>query len=1261
MNAASPSIRALVAVSLAGLAVALPIWADSAPLAGPELVAPASLDAIATPAAAPAATPADAIASLATSPNAAVAASGEPGEPSEKVLFGRDIRPILSDRCFQCHGPDVSTREADLRLDALEFATADLGGYAAIVPGDLDASELWYRLTTTRKGDAMPPHDSKVRPLNEEQKLLFKHWIEQGAEYEPHWAFQPPMRPPLPAISASSWPRNPIDHYILAGIENADLTPSPEADPATLVRRVFLDLTGLPPTPDELDAFLADPQPDAYERLVDRLLTEEPYVSRYAERMATPWLDAARYADTNGIHMDAGRQMWAWRDWVLRALRDNQPFDQFVLEQLSGDLIPEATLQQKVASGFNRNHVITDEGGAINEEYLVEYAADRTATTGAVFLGLTLQCARCHDHKFDPISQQEYYSMFAYFNSNEEPGLYSQLQNSNRAFEPFMQVPSDAQKSEQAELSVQLTALKAEMEQPSSADAQAYDAFLASAAETYGTDWAASEVVRATATAGSTMTILDDQSILASGENPDKENHTVTLRTDKTGLRLLLLEALQDESHFEQRVGRAPNGNAVLSYIEAVATSVADPTQQQTLNLAWAWADLEQSNADFDVVNALDPNPARVWAVDAHGVKGGRNAIFLTDQPYGFEGGTELQITFHYQSGYTQHVFGRVRLTPGTISEAGLAALPVADSRWYGTWPYNPSEQGPGYDQVFGPEADPTIDFAKKYPPDDYSWVFVPQIKDAVVNNVLPAGQKVSFVGRRLFAPSARELELSLGSDDGLQVFLDGEMVFENRVNRGAAADQERIKLGLSAGLHTVVLKVVNTGGPGGVYWKALPPADELADALVWSLAPPQVRELGANDLAQRVSSIWRTQHSPAYREKLAQAESLQTELSAIEAAIPLTMIMKELAEPRPTFVLMRGAYDLPNKQRPVTRAVPAVLGSLPENAPNDRYGLAQWLIADDNPLLARVTVNRMWAMIFGTGIVQTVEDFGYQGAWPSHPELLDWLAVEFRESGWDVKAMIKGLVTSSTYRQQTRLRPEAGAADPQNLLLSSYPRRRLGAEEIRDQALYVSDLLVEQFGGPSVKPYQPDGLWKEVAMPSSNTRNFVLGEGQQLWRRSLYTYWKRAVPPPSLLTLDAPTREFCTLNRGTTNTPLQALVLWNDEQFVEAARLLAQRTLAEEISLATKGEIVQDADDRRIARMFRRCTGRTADAAELARLHQALDVFLARYQAAPDDAAKLLEVGQAMLPSDFDAVRLAAWTMLGNALLALDETITHH
>jgi len=1175
----------------------------------------------------------------------AASASGPAGP--EPVRFGRDIRPILSDRCFKCHGPDPASRQEELRLDLREEAVADRGGYAVIVPGDPEASELWQRIDAHDPDDLMPPADSNKKRLTAEEKELVRRWIADGAVYEKHWAFVPPERPELPPVRNVAWVRNEVDRFVLARLEAAGLAPSPEADPGALLRRVFLDLTGLPPTAEETSAFLADARPDAYERWVDKLLTEEPYLTRHAERLATPWLDASRYADTSGIHMDAGRQIWPWRDWVLNAFRDNVPFDRFVTEQLAGDLLPGATQEQIIASGFNRNHVTSDEGGAIDEEYRVEYAVDRTATTGSVFLGLTLGCARCHEHKFDPVSQEDFYRFYAFFNSVEEPGIYTQIPDSNRALEPFLAVPTQEQQRELSALRERLAAARTELDLPVPEDEQGYADYLGGTASAAGVAWAPSELIGAASTGGSTMTPQADGSVLVGGANPDREDHVVTLRTQETGLRLLLLEGLQDASLPLGRVGRAPNGNAVLSSIALEATSLRDPSKKQNVNLVWAWADHEQPDADFDVVNVLDPSPARGWAVNAHGVTGGRTALFLAEEPFGFAGGTELRVTLAYQSVYAQHTLGRVRLTPGRIGDAGLASLPVADSRWYLTGPFAPSDKTAAYDQSFGPE-EAGLDFERKFGEGNAAWNFAPDLRDGLLKADLPAGLAVTYAGKRLFVPSARTLDVSLGSDDGVQVFLDGARVYENRIDRASGPDQDKTTLQLEPGVHDLVVKIVNTGGIGAIFWRSLPAAEELTAELVWALAPAAAREQGAGELPRRMKHAWRIARSPSYRALTEEIAAAEASITKIEAAVPRTMVMKELAMPRETYLLVRGQYDHPDTSKPMPRGVPEALGRMPEGAPASRLGLAQWLMSQDNPLTSRVFVNRLWENVFGLGIVATSEDFGLQGEWPSHPELLDWLAVEFRDGGWNVRETLRLLVTSATYRQSSRIRPDAVEADPENRLLASYPRRRLGAEEVRDQALYLGGLLVERFGGPSVKPYQPEGLWQEVAMLQSNTRIYERGNGDDLWRRSLYTYWKRACPPPSLMTFDAPTREFCSIRRSTTNTPLQALVLWNDEQYVEAARAFAQRTLA------------SSADDaQRLEWMHLSCTGRAPDASELAALQGALADFRARYQAAPEDAKSLLSVGETPAPMDLDPGELAAWTLLANAVLSLDATIS--
>jgi hypothetical protein len=525
-------------------------------------------------------------------------------------------------------------------------------------------------------------------------------------------------------------------------------------------------------------------------------------------------------------------------------------------------------------------------------------------------------------------------------------------------------------------------------------------------------------------------------------------------------------------------------------------------------------------------------------------------------------------------------------------------------------------------------------------------WRFVQRFPDGRLNGELADGVNVHYLGRRLFVPRARRLKVALGSDDGYRLFLDGVEVGKREVDRALAAAQDTLELALPAGTHTLVFEVVNTGGAAGFTWKPERGAAELTGELLYAFLPPSARD---DVRAKALARAWRLAFSEDYRARVAHITAEEAELAALDAATPRTMVMKELAMPRETFVLTRGAYDRPDKTRPVMRGVPSALGALPADAPQDRLGLARWMTAPENPLVARVAVNRLWELVFGVGLVRTTEDFGMQGEWPSHPELLDWLALEFREHGWDVQYVLRLLVESAAYRQSSRARPELAERDPEDRWLAYLPKKRLSAEAIRDQALYVSGLLVERSGGPSVKPYQPEGLWQEVAMIQSNTRAYVRGMGDELWRRSLYTYWKRACPPPSLMTFDAPTREFCTIRRASTNTPLQALVLWNDEQFVEAARALAARTLAEPAP-----------DERtRLARLFLRCAVRAPEEPELELLAAALADFRARYAAAPDDAKQLIEVGESPVPSELDPVELATWTMIASSILNLDSVLT--
>ena len=1171
-----------------------------------------------------------------------IAETGAADGPAAR--YGEHIRPILSDHCFKCHGPDQAARQAGLRLDVREGATADRGGYAAIVPGDLEASELWRKVNATRAGDMMPPPDSGKKALTDEEKSLIRQWIESGAAYEPHWSYVSPRRPSVPSVEDEAWCRTDIDRFILARLEQDRIAPAPEASDETLLRRLFLDVTGLPPAPSEIDRFLADDRADAYERWVDRLLGEEPYRSRFAEHWAASWLDAARYGDTSGIHMDNGRQIWLWRDWVLAALRDNMPYDRFVTEQIAGDLLPEATVSQRIASGFNRNHVTTDEGGAISAEYLVEYAVDRVNTTSGVFLGLTMGCARCHDHKFDPVSQEEFYQFTAFFNSLEEPGLYSQTQDANRAYEPFIDVPTPEQEASMQELTVRAETLEREMGQATPEEAQERAAFIRSTAAKAGIRWTLPEVVDATSSeAPVSLERQADGSIQATGPMPAQEDYVIQLRTSEQDLRLLMIEALPTPGA-GPGAGRASHGNAVISQLTVEARATSGDGPWQPVAMRWAWSDHTQINRDFEATNLLREDKTLGWAVDGNDLAGQRLLCLLAEDRFGFVGGTELRVKLAFRSDYPSHSLGRIRLQVGAISENGIAMLPAALGRWYVVGHFKSSNRADAFAQEHGPESLTSIASSPTFGPDDKAFRFDAKlIDDRVVS--LPGGVGSNYIGRMIYSPDARSMNVSLGSDDGFRLFVNGFEVAKEQVDRGVAPNQSRATIALEPGPNSLILKIVNTGGPSGYYFRALRANEVLAPDLVSALVATDV--LGEAQ-AKRLAATYRRTVSPAYRkmeEDLAETKAAQAEM---KASIPRTMVMKDLDEPRETYVLMRGQYDHPDKTRPVTAQVPAVLGRLADEAPKNRLGLAQWMTTPDNPLVARVGVNRLWQTVFGAGIVRTSEDFGLQGEWPSHPELLDFLAVELRESGWDVHHILRMMLTSSVYRQRSHMRNELTDIDPDNRLLARYPRRRLSAEQIRDQALFASGLLVEQLGGPSVKPYQPPGLWREVAMPSSNTRIFQRGDMQDLWRRSLYTYWKRASPPPALQTFDAPTREACVIRRPVTNTPLQALVLWNDEQFVEASRVLAQRTLD------GGGD-----EDSRIVTMFRRCTGHAPADEDLAQLRTALEHFRARYTASPEDAELLLAVGEAPRPEGIAPTELAAWTVIASSVLSLHETIT--
>jgi hypothetical protein len=1008
-----------------------------------------------------------------------------------KIDFDREVRPILSNHCAQCHGPDEETREAGLRLDVRESAIAPAdSGELAIVPGKPGESNLVKRVFSTRKNFIMPP--PKVdKPLSEAQKATLRAWIEQGAEYQTHWSFKAPISPPLPKVQNSSWPRNAIDRFIVSRLEREGLTPTREADRSTLIRRLAFDLTGLPPTPAQIDAFLADNAAFAYERLVERFLADP----HFGERLAVDWLDAARFADTHGYHIDSGRDMTRWRAWVIDAFNNNKPYDQFIVEQVAGDLLPHPTLDQKIASGFNRNHMINFEGGAVPEEYHTAYIVDRVNTTGTVFLGLTVACAQCHDHKFDPITQRDFYRLYAFFNNVPEQGLDGSKGNAN----PLIKIPTADQQR-------QLDALAQAIQQDEAKLAGALPEIDAQQAA-WETDakafvpqsWSTVEEIEAQGTGGTIWTQLDDNSLRAEGANPSKTTYTLITRPGRRRVTGIKLEALADDGLTARGPGRSVNGNFALSEVSVKVVPAGDGGAE-AVKLTSAAADFSQKG--FEVARAIDGKADTAWAIDSQQGKP-HWAAFAFESAAVLERGASLVVTLEFQSQFPQHQIGRLRLSV-TDNDAPLATDPL---------------------------------------------------------------------------PSA---------------------------------------------IRSIVI------------------------------IPPAERDLPQNT---ELRKFYRTKVSPQLTPLNQEIAALRNRQADLDRRLPTTMVMAEMPKPRDTFMLVRGQYDKHGEK--VEAGVPSFLPPLPSDAPANRLGLARWLVDPNHPLTSRVVVNRYWQMIFGTGLVRTSEDFGTQGEAPSHPELLDWLSVELRDpsdpttKSWDIKALIRLIVTSATYRQASLVTPDRLAKDPENRLLARGPRTRLQAEFLRDQALSISGLLRDRIGGNSVSPYQPAGLWEELMSREDGAnwtaQTYKQDHGDDLYRRTMYTFWKRTSPPPTLATFDAPDRETCTVRRARTNTPLQALVLLNDPTYVEAARKLAERMMTDGGSSA----------DERIAFAFRLATARKPSAREMAVLREIYDEQLASFRRDSKAAVRLLSVGESPRKPELDAAELAAWTEVASVILNLDETVT--
>lgn len=1025
--------------------------------------------------------------------------------PEPKVDFARDIRPILTHHCAACHGFDPKTRKAGLRLFQREVALAK----KAIVPGDAKASKLIARIEATDTAELMPPPESK-KPLNEREKRLLRAWIEQGATYAQHWAFAPPRRPALPQVMNRDWARNEIDALVLHRLEEAGLSPSPEADKSTLLRRVTLDLTGLPPTLAELDAFLADTSSDAYEKVLERLLNSP----RYGERMALAWLDAARYADTNGFNNDEDRTQWPWRDWVIDAFQRNLPYDRFIVEQLAGDLLPHPTLAQQVATGFHRNQVHNTEGGIIPEEYRVEYVADRVHTTATVFLGLSMQCARCHDHKYDPISQREYYQFFAFFNSvSDKPASYANFV----AAEPFIRVPSADQ--------------------------------------------------------------LD--------------------RRDR--LEKQRLEREQQVHHYEGNVD-----SAVLSWEKGLT-----PEGIQKLLLLGVLLRLPLDESKGDAVFSSDGARRGTVRGKASWVAGKVGGALE------FDGNTHVEISE----------------APAFDSDApfsiGLWAYPTSKSAVALLSKMDDATANRGFDVLL--EGGKVVVHLIHHWPDNAIKVMA---KNAVSLNAWHH-VVVAYDGSRQAA--------------GVKVYVDGKPEATNPLNdrlKGTIRTDKAMHLGkrqssipFHGKLDDLHLYGLELSASDAARLASGKPVNPIADLL----SLPGEKRTAIQQATVRRFYLERIDKD--YARLKSDLAELNRQKIQLEKGFPALMVMQELPQQRDTFILKRGQYDQPGDKVPP--GVPSALPPLPDKAPRHRLGLAQWLVQPSHPLTARVAVNRCWQMFFGTGLVKTVEDFGVTGELPSHPELLDYLATELIRDQWDVKRMMKRIVTSATYRQSSRMTTDHWERDPENRLLARGPRHRLPAETVRDNALAISGLLKERVGGPSVKPYQPSGLWEDVTVERRG--KYVQDQGDNLYRRGMYTFWKRTCPPPSLMCFDAPNREVCTARRAITNTPLQALVLFNDPTYVEAARHLAQRMLRE--GGQTPAGQIEFA--------FKCAVARAPRAEEQSILQTMLQNALARFRLDQEAARKLISVGASPRDPSLDVTELAAWTTVASTILNLDETIS--
>jgi hypothetical protein len=1219
--------------------------------------------------------------------------AAEASKPKSKssIDFNRDIRPILSDHCFACHGPDENKRKAQLRFDVKEGAFKPAkSGEVAIVPGDPAHSPLVARITSKDEDEVMPPPKSGKEPLTPDQIGKLKTWIAEGAPWQEHWAFITPQRPPVPEVKNKRGIRNEIDNFVLARLEKERLAPSKEADKPTLIRRATLDVTGLPPTVEEVDAFLADKDPQAYEKLVNRLLNSP----RYGEHMAKYWLDAARYADSHGYHIDSQRDIWAYREWVIDAFNENKPFDQFTVEQLAGDLLPDASRKQRIGSGYLRCNMSTGEGGAIEAEYASKYAFDRVETTSTIWLGLTVVCARCHTHKYDPILHKEYYALYAFFNNLDEPVMDGNKPNPD----PFLRLPSKAQSERMDLLKGEIVGGQKRIDAPVPELDQAQVAWMMEWHEKLAAGWTTLEPVAASskATNGAELELLGDHSVLAGGQNPEQDVYELTFKPGEGSLAALRLETLPHESLPQSGSSRAEDGKFQLSEFEAEwvkprkedkteesdkpwedakprdgeAKAGEDPSaaqgdrgakvekagkddkvgkddkgsEPQKLKFALALADAAEDDHRID--HAVDGKADTGWTVEAKSAAEPHAALFVLDEPAKIPGGMELRVRLRFEASTNRRAIGHFRLA--AAQEDGLAAAlnPPKFTPWQVIGPFKSDGLQAGLEKVYEPEE--KIDLKKKYPGvrEEIGWSERGDLTDGKAHAVvseLHGVHGVYYLYRTVQLAAPLKAELTLRADDVFKLWVNDKIMLQRANPDEEKGVSSRVTVDLKAGENRILVKAVNHQGEKYfAFNKTTVGGDSLTREVAAILSATKAPSAG---WVAPVRNFYRRQLSPDFKELFNNMDQWREEQATLDKEIPTTLVAKEASKSRDTMLLMRGDYDKPGEK--ITPGVPAILTPFPKDAPANRLGLAKWLVDPSHPLTARVTVNRFWQQLFGVGLVKTAEDFGVQGEPPSHRELLDWLATELIRSGWDTKHLQRLILTSATYRQGSKVTAELRGKDPENRLLARGPRFRADGEVIRDSTLFISGLLVERQGGQSVKPYEPPGLWEAVSF--NNSQKYVQDTGEANYRRSLYTYWKRQSPPPNMLIFDAPTREYCIARRPRTNTPLQALALLNDPQFVEASRSFAQRVLLE------GGDTVES----RIDYAFRLATARKPGKGEIKVLREALVKQLDEFRSDKAAAEKLLSIGAFKAKDRLERSELAAWTTIASMILNLDEAVT--